>query len=168
MSVETRNDTTGSPEIRSVAIGPDGQSRKLDKPDGYFCDLQWAVSEDDSKDRYAVLIYNGTQAQTFIVYDVEQKREYYRQEDGNGILADAFAQYNNSDISFAEGGVAVYSLQSRKEDTLKISFAADADGGKTIRGSYEYQVKDKRIKNLSFSQATDTDAQGEDSSNNQG
>lgn len=159
MSVETRNDTTGSPEIRSIAIGSGDQSRKMDKLEGYFCDLQWAVSEDDIKERYAVLTYNGTRAQTFVVYDVEEKREYYRQEDGNSILADAFAQYNDSDISFAEGGLAVYSLQSRKEDTLTISFAADADGGKTVRGSYEYQVEDKRVKNLSFSQTTDT--QGE-------
>lgn len=162
MWVETRNDTTGSPEIRSIAIGSEDQSRKMDKLDGYFCDLQWAVSEDDIKERYAVLTYNGTKAQTFVVYDVEQKREYYRQEDGNSILADAFAQYNGSDISFAEGGLAVYSLQSRKEDTLKISFAADADGGKTVKGSYEYQVENKRVKNLSFSQTTDT--QGESGS----
>lgn len=155
MWVDTRNDTTGSPEIQSIDIGSEGQSRKMDKLEGYFCDLQWAVSEDDNKERYAVLTYNGTKAQTFVVYDVEQKREYYRQEDGNSILADAFAQYNGSDISFAEGGLAVYSLQSRKEDTLTISFAADADGGKTVSGSYEYQVKDKRVKNLSFSQTTD-------------
>lgn len=155
MRVDTRNDTTGSPEIQSIDIGSEGQSRKMDKLEGYFCDLQWAVSEDDNKERYAVLTYNGTKAQTFVVYDVEQKREYYRQEDGNSILADAFAQYNGSDISFAEGGLAVYSLQSRKEDTLTISFAADADGGKTVSGSYEYQVKDKRVKNLSFSQTTD-------------
>lgn len=159
MWVETRNDTTGSPEIRTIAIGSEDQYQKMDKLDGYFCDLQWAVSEDDIKERYAVLTYNGTKAQTFVVYDVEQKREYYRQEDGNSILADAFAQYNGSGISFAEGGLAVYSLQSRKEDTLKISFAADADGGKTVNGSYEYQVEDKRVKNLSFSQTTDT--QGE-------
>lgn len=156
MWVETRNDTTGSPEIRSIAIGSENQSRKMDKLDGYFCDLQWAVSEDDIKERYAVLTYNGTKAQTFVVYDVEEKKEYYRQEDGNSILADAFAQYNDSEISFAEGGLAVYSLQSRKGDTLTISFAADADGGKTVNGSYEYQVKDKRVKNLSFSQTADT------------
>lgn len=162
MWVETRNDTTGSPEIQSISIGSEEQSRKMDKLEGYFCDLQWAVSEDDSKERYAVLTYNGTKAQTFVVYDVEQKREYYRQEDGNSILADAFAQYNDSDISFAEGGLAVYSLQSRKEDTLKISFAADADGGKTVSGSYEYQVMDKRVINLSFNQTTGT--QGESGS----
>ena len=167
MWVETRNDTTGSPEIRSIGIGSEDQSKKMDKLEGYFCDLQWAVSEDDIKERYAVLIYNGTKAQTFVVYDVEQKREYYRQEDGNSILADAFAQYNGSDISFAEGGLAVYSLQSRKEDTLKISFAADADGGKTVKGSYEYQVDDKRVKNLSFSQTTDTQGETGNEGNSQ-
>lgn len=162
MSVETRNDTTGSPEIQSITVGPEDRSKKMDKLDGYYCDLQWAVSEDDVKDRYAVLTYNGTKAQTFVVYDVEQKKEYYRQEDGNGILADAFQQYNSSDISFAEGGVAVYSLQSRKGDTLTISFAADADGGRMVRGTYQYQVKDKRVRNFSFTQTTDTPDQKEE------
>lgn len=156
MTVETRNDTTGSPEIQSIAIGPEEKSKKMDKLDGYYCDLQWAVSEDNENDRYAVLTYNGTKAQTFVIYDVQQKREYYRQEDGNGVLADAFKQYNGSEISFAEGGVAVYSLQSRKEDTLTIGFAADADGGRTVSGTYQYQLQDKRVMNLSFHQTMDT------------
>lgn len=155
MSVETRSDTTGSPEIQSVTIGADQQQKKMDKVEGYFCDLQWATCEDGIDDRYAVLIYNGTRAQTFVLYDVKQKKEYYRQEDGNDILTKAFKQYNGSDISFAEGGVAVYSLQSKKEDTLTISFAADADSGIAVRGTYQYHMKNKGISNLSYSQSMD-------------
>lgn len=155
MSVETRSDTTGSSEIQSVAIGSGQQPKKMNKVEGYYCDLQWAVCEDGTDDRYAVLTYNGTKAQTFIVYDVKQQKEYYRQEDGNDILAKAFKQYNGADISFAEGGVAVYSLQSKKEDTLTISFAADADNGVTVRGTYQYHIKNKGITDLSFSQAMD-------------
>lgn len=161
MTVETRNDTTGSPEIQSIAVGPKDRQKKMEKLDGYYCDLKWAVSEDGVNDRFAVLTYNGTRAQTFVVYDVQEKMEYYRQEDGNSVLADAFRQYNGSEISFADGGVAVYGLQSRKGDTLTVSFAADADGGRTVRGSYQYSLKDDRVMNLSFSQTMDSENQKE-------
>lgn len=161
MTVETRNDTTGSPEIQSISVGSKEKQKKMDKLDGYYCDLKWAVSEDGEDDRYAVLTYNGTRAQTFAVYDVQEKVEYYRQEDGNSVLADAFRQYNGSEISFADGGVAVYGLQSRKGDTLTISFAADADGGRTVRGSYQYSLKNNRVMNLSFSQTMETEKQKE-------
>lgn len=158
MLVETKSDTTGSPAIQAIRIGSAGKQKQMDKIDGYFCALEWAVEEDASTGRYAVLTYNGTRAQTFVVYDVEQQAVYYAQEDGNEILAQAFGQYNGNKISFAEGGVVLYSLQSHNKDILTISFAADADGGVTVRGSYQYHMEDGRISDLSFSQHTEQEA----------
>lgn len=159
MTVETKSDTTGSLAIQSIQVGKEGQQVEMEKVDGYYCDLIWATEEKGTSDRYAVLIYNGTKAQTFIIYDVQQKKVYYQQEDGNGMLAKVFKQYNGSEISFAEGGVVIYSLLSIEEDVLNINFAANADNGITVRGSYKYHLADKGMTDLSFSQTTDqTDA----------
>lgn len=154
MSVATKSDTTGSPEIQAIHIGSAGKQKQMDKIDGYFCALEWAVEEDATTGRYAVLTYNGVRAQTFVVYDVEKQTVYYTQDDGNEILAAAFQQYNGNKISFAEGGVVVYSLQSHNKDILTVSFAANADGGVTVRGSYQYHMDTGGITNLSFSQDT--------------
>lgn len=158
MLVETKSDTTGSPAIQAIRIGSAGKQKQMDKIAGYFCALEWAVEEDATTGRYAVLTYNGTKAQTFVVYDVEQQAVYYAQEDGNEILAQAFEQYNGNRISFAEGGVVLYSLQSHNKDILTISFAANADDGITVRGSYRYHMEDGRISDLSFSQNTKQEA----------
>lgn len=155
MTVETQSDTTGSPVIQSIYVGPKEQQTKMDKLVGYYCDLIWATEQDGTSDRYAVLIYNGTKAQTFTVYDVQQKKVYYHHEDGNDMLAKVFHQYNGSDISFAEGGVVVYGLQSIEDDVLHISFAANADGGLTVSGTYQYHLEDQRMSDLSFSQTTE-------------
>lgn len=153
MEVETVSDTTGSPAIQAIRIGSENKQKQMDKLDGYFCALEWAVEEDASTGRYAVLTYNGRKAQTFVVYDVEEQTVYYAQEDGNEILARAFQQYNGNKISFAEGGVVLYSLQSHDKDILTVSFAANADGGVTVRGSYRYHMDDGGITDLSFSQS---------------
>lgn len=155
VAVETRSDTTGSLAIQSIQVGPEGSRKQMDKVDGYYCDLTWATQEDGSSDRYAVLTYNGTKAQTFVLYDVEQKKVYYSQEDGNEILANAFQQYNGSSISFAEGGLVLYSLQSQNQDVLTISFAAVADGNITVRGTYQYHMENQGVTDLSFSQTMD-------------
>lgn len=157
MLVGTKSDTTGSPAIQDIQMLSGGRKKQMEQVEGYFCALEWATEEDASTGRYAVLTYNGSKAQTFIIYDVEKQSVYYSQEDGNGILARAFQQYNGNTISFAEGGVVLYSLQSHNEDKeiLTISFAANADGGITVRGSYQYHMKDGGITNLSYSQAAD-------------
>lgn len=152
MTVNTRSDSTGSQSIQKVMLGDE----EMPAVQGYYCDLQWATEQDGSKDQYAILIYNGTKAQTFIIYDVKSGEEMYRHEDGNELLATTFHKYNGDDITFKKGGVVVYTLLEQNGEMLTISFAANADGNLTVRGSYNYNVDTKETSNLQFSQTTET------------
>ena len=91
MRVQTTTDTTGSPEIGQIMMSQN--KKKMNEVKGYFCELKWVPQSDASTGRYAVLIYNGTKAQTFVLYDVDKATELYRQEDGNDILSSIFAKY---------------------------------------------------------------------------
>ena len=108
MRVQTTTDTTGSPEIGQIMMSQN--KKKMNEVKGYFCELKWVPQSDASTGRYAVLIYNGTKAQTFVLYDVDKATELYRQEDGNDILSSIFAKYNDTQIQFKSGAIAVYKL----------------------------------------------------------
>lgn len=154
MRVDTLSDTTGSREIKDVIMS--NGSRAMPSVMGYFCDIQWAVQSDGTTGRYALLTYNGTKAQTFIVYDVEERKELYRHEDGNTLLSQVFGQYNDSQIRFKAGSAVVYTLLEQKGNILTISFAAEAQESVTVRGTYDYDIEKKEASNLQFSQTGDT------------
>lgn len=162
IAVETETDNTGSQSIQRIRINPKGdldglRTKEYTDVHGYFCDLAWttdtASDNEEDADRYAVLTFNGTSGRTFIIYDVKQKKEFYRQEDGNKILGKVFQKYNGKEITFEEGGMVVYSLmEMMDEDILKISFAANADGGVTVKGSYVCRVSTGKVSDLQYTQ----------------
>ncbi len=153
MQVDTQTDSTGSSVIKDVIYEPEGLARQADRPTGYYCDIQWAATASGTSDQYAILTYNGSKSQTFVVYDTKSRETLYQQEDGSQVLGDTFRQYNGKEISFDEGGVVVYSLmEMADDDTLSVSFAAEADGGLTVKGSYQYVISTGRTKNLEYSQ----------------
>lgn len=158
--VSTKRDSTSSEEIQSVTLSPRSSSKKFTDIKGYYCDLLWvpAIGEKD-KERYAQLIYNGTKARTFVIYDIQTKMVYYKQEDGTEELGKLFKQYNEEDITFGENSAVIYQLQEKNNDTLKIEFSAQAEGDMTIKGSYEYHVKEKKSANLSFTRVVNDNAE---------
>lgn len=158
MRVDTQSDTTGSREIKTVIMSKG--DRKMKAVKGYYCDLKWAVQADGSTGRYAILTYNGTKAQTFVLYDVEERKELYRHEDGNALLSQVFGQYNDSQIRFKSGSAVVYTLLEQKGNVLTISFAAQAEEGVTVRGTYEYDMEQKTASHLQFSQNGDAAQEG--------
>ena len=150
VKVDTKKDDTGSEEIKSIAIDPKGANEKYTDIKGYYCDIKWADA--DETERYAVLTYNGTKAQTFVVYDTRSNEVFYKNEDGNEMLSDIFREYNSGDISFNSDDVVVYSLKEIEGDELTIGFAADTADDKTVRGSYKYNVTTDRYSEFSYSQ----------------
>lgn len=156
--VSTKKDSTGSEAIQSVALSPRNHAEKLDDLQGYYCDLFWTPTTDNEKERYAMMIYNGTKAQTFVIYDTKRKEVYYQHEDGTDVLKQVFKQYKESQITFKEDSAVIYNVTEKKEDSLKISFAAEADDGISVKGSYEYDVEKKTFSNLVFSRVVDEGA----------
>lgn len=158
MLVTTKKDSTQSEAIQSVILFPRKQSKKLESMKGYYCDLLWVTDMESAKQRYAQVIYNGTQSQTFSLYDLQRKTIAYRHEDGTQCLSDIFKQYKEDDITFEEHGAVIYSLTDKNGDVITISFAADADEGITVKGSYDYDILKKTASNLTFSRTeTKTD-----------
>lgn len=155
IKVTTKTDTTGSPVVQSVTIDPAGRRKKMKPVRGYYCDLKWANQKDGSAGQYAVLTYNGTRAQTFVIYDVKEKKIYYHHEDGNTMLKELFQKYNGTEIVFENGGAVVYNLLEQDQGVLKISFAANADGGVTVNGNYRYHMEDETTTDLSFIQSVE-------------
>ena len=153
MRVQTTTDTTGSPEIGQIMMSQN--KKKMNEVKGYFCELKWVPQSDASTGRYAVLIYNGTKAQTFVLYDVDKATELYRQEDGNDILSSIFAKYNDTQIQFKSGAIAVYKLAEQNGSRLTIDFAAEAEDGVDVSGSYVYDVDSEQISNLQYNQSND-------------
>lgn len=162
IKVITQKDSTGSEEIKSIEITPDGVSKTFSNIKGYYCDIQWAQTTDNSE-RYAVLTYNGTKSQTFVIFDTKLKSVYYKQEDGNSVLSKVFKQYNGDSISFDENDIVVYTLQEKDKDILKIGFAANAKNNVTVKGSYKYDVESENQYEFSYSQGTNN---SENSDNN--
>ena len=156
--VTTKQDSTQSEVIQSVTLFPRGRSKRFDDIHGYFCDLLWVDAEGE-KNRYAQLVYNGTKAQTFVIYDTTRRSVYYQQEDGTKSLASVFALYREDDITFNDGGAVIYELAGKKEDTIKIKFVAEADNNVTVNGSYEYNTVRKIASNFSFSRSAGDNAQ---------
>ena len=161
MRVQTTTDTTGSPEIGQIMMSQN--KKKMNEVKGYFCELKWVPQSDASSGRYAVLIYNGTKAQTFVLYDVDKATELYRQEDGNDILSSIFAKYNDTQIQFKSGAIAVYKLAEQNGSGLTIDFAAEAEDGVDVSGSYVYDMDSEQISNLQYNQSND-DTQTKNSS----
>ena len=161
MRVQTTTDTTGSPEIGQIMMPQN--KKKMNEVKGYFCELKWVPQSDASSGRYAVLIYNGTKAQTFVLYDVDKATELYRQEDGNDILSSIFAKYNDTQIQFKSGAIAVYKLAEQNGSRLTIDFAAEAEDGVDVSGSYVYDMDSEQISNLQYNQSND-DTQTKNSS----
>ena len=161
MRVQTTTDTTGSPEIGQIMMSQN--KKKMNEVKGYFCELKWVPQSDASTGRYAVLIYNGTKAQTFVLYDVDKATELYRQEDGNDILSSIFAKYNDTQIQFKSGAIAVYKLAEQNGSRLTIDFAAEAEDGVDVSGSYVYDMDSEQISNLQYNQSND-DTQTKNSS----
>lgn len=158
--VTTKKDSTQSEAIQSIILFPRKQSKKLESMKGYYCDLLWVSDSESTKQRYAQVIYNGTRSQTFTLYDLQRKTIAYRHEDGTQCLSDIFKQYKENDITFEEQGAVIYSLAEKNGDVLTISFAAEADKGITIKGSYDYDILKKTASNLTFSR-TETKSDNE-------
>ena len=151
--VSTKRDSTSSEEIQSVTLSPRGSQVQFTDVKGYYCDLLWVPAMGENAKRYAQLIYNGTKSRTFVVYDTQRKTVYYSQEDGTENLGKLFRQFKENDISFSENSAAIYTLKEKNNDTLKIEFSAEAEGGVKVRGSYEYNVLKKKSANLSFTRS---------------
>jgi beta-lactamase regulating signal transducer with metallopeptidase domain len=155
MGVDTKPDSTGSQVIRKIQINPLGLdhrtgTKSLTEVEGYYCDLRWAQTDGESN-RYAVLIYNGTKGRTFVLFDVEETKICYRQEDGNQGLQKLFRKYGEDEIAFDDNGAVVYSLMEISgEDTLKINFAASAKDDVTLRGSYLYSMSNEKADSLQY------------------
>lgn len=162
--VNTLKNNTGSEEIKSIEITPDGEKKEFDNVKGYYCDIQWAQTTDNDE-RYAVLTYNGTKAQTFVVFDTKLKNVYYEQEDGNSVLSKVFKRYNGDSIAFDKNDIVVYMLQEKDNDILKIGFAANAKNNVTVKGSYKYDVKSKNQYEFSYSQNTNDSENSSDTGN---
>jgi len=151
--VKTQKDITGSEVIKQIVLNPGDRQKEMDVMEGYFCDIQWVMASDGVMDRYAVLIYNGINAQTFTIYDLEEQKVYYAHEDGNSMLDTVFRGYNGSSIEFKEGSPAVYTLMEKDGDKLKIGFAASVADGKTVNGTYIYDTVSKNTSNFSYTQS---------------
>ncbi len=160
--VSTETDNTSSEAVRSVILYPRKSQKRFEDVKGYYCDVFWAPEIGaDAEKQYAVLLYNGVRSRTFVIYDVKERSVYYRQEDGATELGKIFKQYGEEGITFTEGGVVLYNLSEKTNDTLKIDFYAIADGKITVKGNYEYSVTNKMAANLSFSQSVDEKAETE-------
>lgn len=154
--VTTQKDDTGSEAIESIDISPNGVVKSIKKIKGYYCDLQWVQTTDDDEKRYAVLTYNGTKAQTFVILDTQQKNIYYKQGDGNSVVVSLFNRYNgdSGNISFSKDDIVVYTLQEKDKDILKIGFAANAKNNVTVKGSYKYDIENHNEYDFIYSQST--------------
>lgn len=157
--VATRTDDTGGQSIENVIMNPKGIDRlkglkTLTNIHGYFNKIEWAPTvNQEEEQRYAVLTYTGIGAQTFVIYDVERRRLHYRQEDSNKTLASVFEEFDQTDISFSDDDMVVYSLMEiRDNGALKIGFAANAKGEIIVRGSYLCNISNGKNSNLQFTQ----------------
>lgn len=154
--VSTKRDSSSNEAIEAVYLSPRNSQVKFDDIKGYFCDLMWVpVTNTQDTERYAMLIYNGMKARTFVIYDTKTKSVYHKQEDGAENLGKVFKQFHEEDITFQESGAVIYSLAEKNSDTLKIQFSAQADGDVTVKGSYEYSVKEKKSANLQFTRTVE-------------
>lgn len=155
IGVNTVTDDSGSEVIKKVEMNPEGLDHRtgtkgLTDVEGYYCDLQWAQTEGE-QERYAVLIYNGARGRTFVLYDINNAVLCYRQEDGNSELQKLFKKYGDKEIQFSDDGTVVYSLMEiAGGDILKINFAASAQEGITVRGTYLYDMSAKRANSLQY------------------
>ncbi len=152
IEIKTQKDASGSEVIKEIILNPGTSSRKMKTAEGYFCDIKWVMAADGITGRYAVLIYNGLKAQTFIIYDLEEQDVYYSHEDGNNILNETYKKYNGNDARFNEESPTVYTLMEKDGDTLKIGFAASSNDGAAVNGSYVYNTVTKNISNFSYMQ----------------
>lgn len=157
--VAARTDDTGEQYIENVSINPKGVDRLKGVKvytdiHGYFSKIEWApMADEDSPQQYAVLTYHGSTGQSFVIYDVEKRKMYYQQRDGNEVLKKVLEGFNETDIAFAEDGMAVYSMMEIQDNNvLKIGFAANTEGDMAVRGSYLHNVSTGRNSDLQFSQ----------------
>ena len=149
VEIETQKDTSGNEIIKKIVLNPGRSQKEMPLEEGYYCDIQWAPSGDK---RYAMLIYNGLNARTFTVYDLDRQNVYYAHEDGNSVIASVFNKYNDTGIGFNEESPAVYRLVDKDGDNLEIGFAANTTDGIAINGSYTYNTVSESINNFSYSQ----------------
>ncbi len=152
MEVKTVTDETGSEAIREIIINSNGSSKKMREIDGYLCDLIWAPALNGESERYAALIYNGTKAQTFTIYDLDRKKIYFENENGSSRLNGVFRKYNGNSVSFSEESPIVYTLMEMDGDRIKAGFAVNTTDGFAINGTYIYNVKTKEFSELSYAQ----------------
>lgn len=162
MGVDTETDSGGDPVIQTIQINPLGLDHRtgtktITEIEGYYCDLMWAQTDGESN-RYAELIYNGTKGRTFVLFDVENTKIYYRQEDGNQVLQKLFQKYGDDEIEFDDNGAVVYSLMEISgEDSLKINFAASAKNDITLRGTYLYSISKQKADSLQYTRSVSSD-----------
>lgn len=153
-------DETGGQSIQEILLNPRGverasDTRKFKNVNGYFRDLQWAQTDGESE-RFAVLSYNGKVGGSFVLYDMKSKKACYRQEDGNRILQEIFDRYNGKEITFDQKDAVVYRLMDiTGEDTLKVTFAATAEEGVTVQGTFLYKLSTREMSGLQFTRNLD-------------
>lgn len=150
IKINTKKDNTGSEVIKEIILDPKGANKQYTDIKGYYCDIKWA--SEDKDERYAVLTYNGTNSQTFVIFDTRSNEVFYKNEDGHSMLTDIFREYNSNDINFNSENVVVYNLQAINDDVITIGFAADTADDKTVRGQYKYNVTTGRYKDFSYTQ----------------
>lgn len=149
VEIQTQKDATGNEIIKQIILNPGTSPQKMPLKEGYFCDIQWVAQNDK---RYALLIYNGLWARTFTIYDLDRQSEYYAHEDGNGVIASIFKNYNNTGVEFYEDSPVIYKLMDKDGDNLKIGFAISTKDNTSINGEYTYNTISKGITGFSYSQ----------------
>lgn len=149
VEIQTQKDATGNEIIKQIILNPGTSPKKMPLKEGYFCDIQWVAQNDK---RYAMLIYNGLWARTFTIYDLDRQSEYYAHEDGNGVIASIFKNYNNTGVEFYEDSPVIYKLMGKDGDNLKIGFAISTKDNTSINGEYTYNTISKGITGFSYSQ----------------
>ncbi len=154
--VVTKLDKTGKEKIVQLRIYSSNEGTEIKRfkdIDGYYRSFDWVTVADEEANgfRYGVLGYGDDTGQGFILYDMKEQKEIYRQSKDYHALEDILKNYDDSEISFAEGSAAVYSVMELQDgDNITIGFAANAGEGILLSGRYDYVISTGQTSNLTY------------------
>lgn len=154
--VVTKIDKTGKEKIMQLRIYGSVEGEEIQRfkdIEGYYRSFDWVTVTDEETNgfRYGVLGYGDDTGQGFILYDVKEQKEIYRQDKDYQILEKILKGYDDSEISFAEGSAAIYSIMELQDgDNITIGFAADAGDGILLSGRYQYVISTGQTSNLTY------------------
>ena len=153
--VVTKLDKTGKEKITQLRIYGlgEGEIKRFKDIEGYYRSFDWVTVADEEANgfRYGVLGYGDDTGQGFILYDVQEQKEIYRKDKDYRALEEILKGYDDSEISFAEGRAAIYSVMDLQDsDNITSGVAADAGEGILISGRYQYEISTGHVSNLTY------------------